>query len=435
MLSTAAFNALLKSLEEPPANTVFIFATTEPHKIPETVISRCQRHDFRRLTTPVIAEELGRIVESEGFSVGQEILEFIARKANGGMRDSLSMLDRLLSLAGGDTDLTAAQQLFGVVDRTLLAELATAVLSQKPSKCFSLLDQVFEQSIDLRTFAGDFLEYWRNALLLGISLESDKEPSVKLLSRLLALSASEIEELQKQTESTSSFDLQRLFEIAEDTVDRALKSNFPRFVVEAGVAKMASLPSLRPLPEILTRLEGAAGTSSSTTAPPRPAAASAEARPAPVAAKPEPVVELTEEDEGKAFDPSWQAFVQHVKSRSEVILAAFLRRVSATNFHLGALTIEASSFDLESLKDPKTFQSLRECLHSYSGHANWDVKLVEGKSNGATTVDGSIAAREVQARKKRSIEIDREARSQDVVKDALSTFQGSSIERVSILKP
>ena len=108
MLSTAAFNALLKSLEEPPPNTVFIFATTEAHKIPDTVISRCQRYDFKRLSQAKIVEALSQIAEQEGFDVEPGVLQLIARKAEGGMRDSQSMLERLSAYASGRISLETA---------------------------------------------------------------------------------------------------------------------------------------------------------------------------------------------------------------------------------------------------------------------------------------------------------------------------------------
>jgi DNA polymerase-3 subunit gamma/tau len=122
MLSTSAFNALLKSLEEPPPHTVFIFATTEPHKIPETVLSRCQRYDFRGLAIESIVEQLRSIVTAEKLDVGDDVLEFIARRSQGGMRDSQSMLDRIISYAGDTITIERAQEVFGAVGIEFFSE-------------------------------------------------------------------------------------------------------------------------------------------------------------------------------------------------------------------------------------------------------------------------------------------------------------------------
>ena len=242
MLSVAAFNALLKSLEEPPPNTIFIFATTEPHKIPETVISRCQRHDFRRLSASIIADRLQEIALEEGLKAEPAVFEFIARKVRGGMRDAQSMLDRLIAFSKEEVTLSDAQTVFGAVDQGFFFDLSDAVFKQDTERCFLLIDQVFLESIDVRLFIGDFLRHWRNAMLLSLS---SAKPKAGLLDSL-ELGGAEIERLKSQIEGSSGFDLQRLFDIAESTAERALKSSYPRYVLEAGVAKMAGLASLRP---------------------------------------------------------------------------------------------------------------------------------------------------------------------------------------------
>ena len=119
MLSVAAFNALLKSLEEPPANTIFIFATTEPHKIPDTVISRCQRHDFRRLSDETILEQLQDIAKAEGVQVEEEVFRLITSRAQGGMRDAQSLFDRLLTFSTEKIDAALALDAFGAVEKGL----------------------------------------------------------------------------------------------------------------------------------------------------------------------------------------------------------------------------------------------------------------------------------------------------------------------------
>ncbi len=463
MLSTAAFNALLKSLEEPPPNTIFIFATTEPHKIPETVISRCQRHDFRRLSTALIAEQLAEIARVEGVQVDGDVCQFVARKSQGGMRDAQSMFDRLLAFSTEKLDIKLAEQVFGVVDRGFFIKLSQAIFSKDHLKAFQLLDEAFAQSLDLRTFLGDFLTHFRNLLILALAGNDASETGLR---KMLELTKAEFDEMQSQLGSVQAntsrgFDLQRLFDLAEESVRLALISNFPRYILEAGVAKMATLSDLRPIAEVIAALKSgpstAAQAGASAFAQAKAGAltvAQAVPKKAPAHAVAEPVT--IDAPITTNFNPSWQDFVTHVKSRSEMVLAAFLRRVSPKTFRLGELELQANEFDLESLRDGDNLQALKSCLYSYSGHPEWKINFMplmpgshlaqaatgaaastvgnEQRVSAKEPVQGSIAASELQATKEKTKQIDEEARSHPLVKDVLSTFSGSKIDKVSVLK-
>ena len=256
MLTVAAFNALLKSLEEPPPNTIFIFATTEPHKIPETVLSRCQRHDFRRLPVSVMVDSLHAVAAAEKADIDDEVLEFLAMKARGGMRDAQSMLDRLIAFSGGKVTLEDAARVLGVVDTGFFLRLSEAVFTSNLEASFLLLDEAFTQSIDVRTFIGDFIRHFRNLMLVKFISGSADNDSQMGLRRMLEVSPQELKKLNAQLATKEAFDIQRLFDIAEQTSRTALQSAFPRYVLEAGVAKMATLSSLLPLGEVLSRLSG-----------------------------------------------------------------------------------------------------------------------------------------------------------------------------------
>lgn len=481
MLSVAAFNALLKSLEEPPPNTIFIFATTEPHKIPETVISRCQRHDFRRISTEVIRDRLMEIAKAEEVEIEEDVCMFVARRSLGGMRDAQSMLDRLIGFSYDKITLQLAQQVFGVVDQGYFFKLSRAVFKKEPETCFELLDQAFAQSIDIRSFVADFISHWRRLLVLGTVLESKPQSDTSRLAGILELTSSELKELQEQVHGVGSFELQRLFDIAEQTAEQALRSTFSRFVLEAGVGKMAALSSLRPLPQILEELQNGPAKNLSS---PRAAATAVAARPKAVEAASPPSeperavavaenvvakVAVPEEEEVEAahFNPSWQDFLTHVKSRNAIILDTFLKRVSPAVFVRGKIKIEAAPFDLQSLRDPETDRLLRDCLFSYSGLEHWDISLIEhevastngvgsGQANSGqlasgssesgkagsrrnarrpqTLIPGSVAAQEVEQSKKMREKIQREAVAGDLVKAALEVFSGSKVERVEPLQ-
>lgn len=464
MLSTAAFNALLKSLEEPPPNTLFIFATTEPHKIPDTVISRCQRHDFRKLPVKQIVGALRDIAKKEGASVEDSVYELIAMRAQGGMRDAQSMLDRVIAFSSGTVTLIEVQKLFGIVDSRLLFGLSEAIFSKDVAKCFELIDTAFSYSIDIKAFIADFIRHWRNLLILSTI---PKDANISACANAVQISSDEVMDYRKVLGMSSSFDIQRLFEIAEKASDTALRSAFPRYVLEAGIAKMASLPSLRPLPELIGRIEHAlssrnASSQSSAIASNTIAKTTFSVSQNGHCHEKKTCVELHDKEdrkqndlssnsEAKVFIPSWASFVEYVKGRSEVMLAAFLRRVTVSNFDSGNLVIMASPFDCNSLNDPNTIKTLNACLHAYSGIANWKVKVSEfevtsnkeeplntiTESSQSANVDsyikGSIAAKEKERNRVKREEVKKEAQNDSSIQTVLDIFQGSKIEKVAVL--
>jgi len=470
MLSTAAFNALLKSLEEPPPNTIFVFATTEPHKIPETVISRCQRHDFRRLSPEIIQAQLEFIAGEEGVKAEPEVIKFVARKAQGGMRDAQSLFDRLLSFGEETITLDLATRAFGAVDRSFFADLGRAIIAGDSSESLALLDRAFSHSLDIKSFADEFVSWFRNLLVLSASKKAGGAKGFG------GLDQAEIKELTEIAELSNSFDLQRLFELAESTASKAIFSSYPRYIFESGCVRMSLLPSLKPVAELLS------GKVNTVSAPATSAGRASMAKPKATPKKkvdlkpslPEPEessrvpVEQSVSRPATAaasvsasvagpvenFNPSWVDFVKHVSSRNEVMLAAFLRRVTAAVFKDGKLKLRATSFDIESIKDEKTLLALRDCLYSYSGVENWSVDFEETSDlvtkpaateisslhkaskvkKGEITVEpGSIAAEEQKAETALVKKIKTEARGQDAVKNIEQTFAGAAVERITVL--
>ena len=438
MLSVAAFNALLKSLEEPPPNTLFVFATTEPHKIPDTVISRCQQHDFRRLSTEVIAEQLKGIAASEKVEAEETVFDFVARKAQGGMRDAQSMFDRLIAFSKEKIDLSTAQTIFGSVDKSFFFAQSEAVFNQDPEQCFLQLDEAFSQSLDLRSFITDFVSHWRALLLLSLAKKS-RDTSKGRLEEMLVLFPGEFENYLQQLEGKSDFDIQRLFEIAESTAEQALRSPFARFVIEAGLAKMATLASLRSLPEILSNLENGGGKSVGSKAAnlksANPVAKVVKPVESPLAMMVEKTVIETDSDESDEvvpdFNPSWTEFLAHIKARNEVMLSAYLQRVFPKIFVRGKLILEATEFDLHSLQEASTLASIKELLFSYSGQEQWVIQFVshgENQSSAKSSSDsqavpanarpiaGSMLAKEREALKVKKSKIAKRSERRRVLK-------------------
>lgn len=167
MLSTAAFNALLKTLEEPPAHAIFILATTEVHKIPPTVLSRCQRHEFRRIPLHLIVRHLKELAEQENLDFSEEAIALIARQATGSMRDAISLMDQLSS-SGGQITLEMAQTVLGTAASQMVIDLVEAVIHRDPARGLECIHQALDSGSDPRQFARQIVDYLRNLLLVRL---------------------------------------------------------------------------------------------------------------------------------------------------------------------------------------------------------------------------------------------------------------------------
>jgi len=183
MLSNAAFNALLKTLEEPPPHAIFILATTEVHKIPATVLSRCQRHEFRRIPINFITAQLKAIVEQEGLKADPSVLTLIARHATGSMRDAISLLDQLAS-TGDALDLPLAQSVLGSATQESVFELMDAITEGKTGESMNIIQQALNSGSDTRQYARQIVDFLRNILMVKISNEDSIEVTKDMKDRL-----------------------------------------------------------------------------------------------------------------------------------------------------------------------------------------------------------------------------------------------------------
>ncbi len=192
MLTKEAFNALLKTLEEPPEHVIFILATTEPHKLPLTVLSRCQRFDFRRISPKLIQQHLLAIAAKEGFSLTEEAATLIAKKAEGGMRDAVSLLDQCSGVSGGKVTVETVTEILGVVDKTFTHGLLRDLLAQQPAQALARVEEISSQGKDLRQALASLQETIRDCLLAVLNQEKlpqwAQQPAQVYLALLAALS-------------------------------------------------------------------------------------------------------------------------------------------------------------------------------------------------------------------------------------------------------
>ncbi len=169
MLTTAAFNALLKTLEEPPEHILFIFATTEPNKIPATILSRCQRHNLGRVTTQEIADNIRALCKKEGYSISEKSADLIAGEADGSIRDSLSLTDRILSAANSDEiDHDSILSNLGLIDKKLLFTVSSAIIKSDGAKLIEIVDHVNESGLDLKKFYSNLIRHFRDLAVVKV---------------------------------------------------------------------------------------------------------------------------------------------------------------------------------------------------------------------------------------------------------------------------
>jgi DNA polymerase III subunit gamma/tau len=246
MLTDPAFNALLKTLEEPPAHVIFIFATTESHKIPATILSRCQCYDFRRISLKEIIMNLGIVAAKEGIKISPIALSWIAEAGDGSMRDAQSVFDQVISYAGLDIKDDDVEESLGLADRKFLFRLSDAVLRQDAGACLIILEEAYLAGIDMKHFYQMMLKHFRNLLLVKIAADG---------SSAFDIAPEQIETLKNQVKEISRETLQRYMEILIAEEGSFRRSQEPRMKLETIIVKMAYLMPIIPLGEILSTIE------------------------------------------------------------------------------------------------------------------------------------------------------------------------------------
>jgi DNA polymerase-3 subunit gamma/tau len=231
MLTNEAFNALLKTLEEPPPRVLFIFATTEPHKVPATILSRCQRYDFRRIPLAEIVQQLRMICEKENIKIDDESLYLIAKKADGSMRDSQSLLDQVVSFCGVEVQARDLSELLGLIDYELIFECSECIVSKNISAGLQLAEKVFNHGYDLGEFLNGLTEHFRNVLVLKATNQAE----------LLEGLDTYLPRYQEATKSFSETDLLRLIKLCSETAFAIKRSPNPKTILEMLMVKLIKM--------------------------------------------------------------------------------------------------------------------------------------------------------------------------------------------------
>ncbi|MEZ4524991.1 MAG: DNA polymerase III subunit gamma/tau [Desulfobacterales bacterium] len=246
MLSTAAFNALLKTLEEPPAHILFFFATTEPHKIPITILSRCQRHDLRRIDLDDICNHMDALCKKEGISITRESLGIIARESGGSMRDALSLLDQVMSGSPEGISHEQVLDLLGVVDRKILFEMSAAVLRSDLPEILGIIEDIYDQGHNIKELYASLAEHFRNLLVVRMGRKVDK---------LVDVPSHEIALMSEQVKDVSEVFLSQILDALCKEESAIRYSTQPRLAMEMAFIRVFQIRPALPIETLIEKLD------------------------------------------------------------------------------------------------------------------------------------------------------------------------------------
>jgi DNA polymerase-3 subunit gamma/tau len=446
MLTREAFNALLKTLEEPPAHVVFIFATTETHKVPATILSRCQCFEFRRLSLRQIAEQLRKISDAEGIEVSDAGLTWVAEAGDGSMRDSESIFDQVISYAGTKIQDEAVEELLGRTDRRFLFQLSEAVLSRDAGQCLKIVEEGYYAGLDMTYFYQLLLQHFRNLLMIRI---------VGPKQEVLDLSGGDIARLEAQVAAVSRETLQQLLDILLAEEENVRRSHNPRLNLETIVCRMAALPPAIPIDEILARMEelearlsssGAVGSETASSVMPGSSSESkkrplTEERPlslpetgVAVEEVREPVADLKEPLRAVGNpEEIWTNFKGYVKKES-ALLASKIEQGVFLGYENGLLRIgfRKGHMFYEDISQPTQKDRLSELASAFFNNAVVvEIESVEMDSDSRS----SEGISEAMARKNQIEEIRREALNHPLLQKVMSVFDGAEVQDIKIRTP
>jgi DNA polymerase III subunit gamma/tau len=245
MLSTSSFNALLKTLEEPPPRVVFIMATTELHKVPDTILSRCQEFQFRTIPLQKIFDRLKTIADAEKINIADEALREIARAGEGSMRDAQSAFDQVISFSGEKIETADVTSALGVASTEMLVRCVRAIAENRPVEALQTVDDLVGRGQDLRSFCRDLMSLFRDLLVVKMAGEVENLFDSAVLSRA---------ELRQTAEPFTEADLIRFFNSLSETESKLREATQARYVLEVGLIKLIEMRRVAPIEKILERL-------------------------------------------------------------------------------------------------------------------------------------------------------------------------------------
>jgi DNA polymerase-3 subunit gamma/tau len=383
MLSTPAFNALLKTLEEPPPHVKFIFATTEVQKIPITILSRCQRFDFASIGTPRIVERLRQVVAGEGMKADDEALELVARRAGGSMRDAQSLLDQLLAFGTDRLTVEQVHALLGTAQDDRVLALAEAVLAHEPARALDLFGQAADEGSQLGELLDQLIAYWRDLMVLHCAGDAARDLSVAPRHR---------QTLAKQAAALKLDTILAGLDVLNTTKFRLRGSNHGRVLMEMALVRLGRLDDLVSLGQVAQWLAqpGSAPSAAARTATPTAPPEGVKKKPLTAAAEPPPdaptALPLSEE----TLPRVWQEVLAQVgRIMASQVEKAGPPAISGPNTLVLRFDGRYNA-EREHCSEPSRVQRIEESLRKVTGHA-WQLRI-ESVGSGAVAAPAQAAA-------------------------------------------
>jgi DNA polymerase-3 subunit gamma/tau len=421
MLSGAAFNALLKTLEEPPPRVVFIMATTEKHKVPETILSRCQQFEFRTIATAKILERLKLIATEEKISIPDDALREIARTGEGSMRDAQSALDQVISFAGTKIKKEDVEMALGVAGADILTRIIDSIANNQPAAAITVVDDIVMRGHDLRNFCRDLLAHFRDLLVTKVSGNEE----------LLESAVCDIAELKRQAALFSESDLVRFFHSLSETETKLRAATQPRYQLEVGIVKLMELRGVETIGEILQRLNalesGAppASSSNTPTTPSKTPARSASSSSFVAAAAAAPALETSQPNESALPIDRIKTVLESQRKRWLITALDGAQVAALDNGELYVEFVPESRLLHETLSKPEHIKFLKDACREVTGQeTSINIQLKDPRAANEPLSQQDEARRE----KERLFE---EAENDPGVLLGLKTFRGQikSVQR------
>lgn len=429
MLSTPAFNALLKTLEEPPAHVMFIFATTEPHKIPATILSRCQRHDFKRIALASITDHMQKLCGLEHFDISRDSLTLIAREAGGSIRDALSLLDQVTACSDGKIEDTQVLDLLGVIDRKMIFDLVQVLLDGDAQKVLESLDVVHQRGHDMKRLYADLVEHFRHLMVVKLCRQT---------GRLVDLPAHEIQRLQEQVASVSTAHLNQLFDLLFKEEPAVKFSTQPKIAVEMACFRLLQAKPTLTIESLIEKLDTLRRQIEDSPTGPAPQPADSQSPPPAMAgahvAKSETPgdrsARCANSDVLPAAATISPADLQQVWRKAQAViathhpaLAANLQKCRPRRLENGRLEIDVSGngYTLSMIQKSKNLDIIRNVCREILGRA---VEIV---------LDAVAEPSDSPVKKKEENQLKNEAMSHPLVAEAVKIFDGEVLG-VTIIK-
>jgi len=412
MLSKSAFNALLKTLEEPPPKVVFLFATTELSKIPETILSRCQCFEFKPLSHRQIIEQLEIICGQEGIQANGLSLEKIAKTGAGSMRDAQSLLDQVIAYCGNKIENDSVEEILGVVGRTTLENLVESLIKKDPVKLIEIVQEIITDGKDLNFLCRDLAEYLRNLMMVKLSNKPEA---------FLDIQVCNLQILQDQSKAFHVDELQQMFSVLSRTEAEMKRSSLAEMIFEMSILRLADI---RPFHRIDDMIEAINSFKEEAKLP-------AVLPITPInSVRDEPInresVELTP-DQRSDLSSNWEQIKQEICAR-KTVFNHYLARCKVLAFNEASLDLGfIDAITLDQVKSPENLQLVKDAVKLV---CNREISVTLAVSDQAKVpvTNSSSSGLASKEKKPNSLNQNRDKSETKIIRDALDVFGGEVIK-------